>query len=70
MLELIFGMNIQKKNPSVYNNKSYHTYAYVESISEILNINGKEQHIKKFKENFVNDEWLSISYVYKHLKYL
>ena len=45
------GINIwdeysEKKNPSVYNNKSYHTYAYVESISEILNINGKEQHMK------------------------
>lgn len=53
-----------EKNPSVYNNKSYHTYVYVESISEILNINGKEQHIKKFKENFVNDEWLSME---KHI---
>ena len=52
------------KNPSVYNNKSYDTYAYVESVSEILNIDGKEQHIKKFKENFVNDEWLDME---KHI---
>lgn len=53
-----------EKNPSIYNNKSYHTYAYVESVSEILNIDGKEQHIKKFKENFANDEWLDME---KHI---
>lgn len=53
-----------EENPSVYNNKSYDTYAYVESVSEILNIDGKEQHIKKFKENFVNDEWLDME---KHI---
>lgn len=53
-----------EENPSVYNNKTYDTYAYVESVSEILNIDGKEQYIKKFKENFVNDEWLDME---KHI---
>ena len=53
-----------EENPNVYNNKSYHTYAYVESVSEILNIDGKEQYIKKFKENFLNDEWLDME---KHI---
>lgn len=53
-----------EENPSVYNNKTYDTYAYVESVSEILNIDGKEQYIKKFKENVVNDEWLDME---KHI---
>lgn len=53
-----------EENPSAYNNKSYDTYAYVESVSEILNIDGKEQYIKKFKENFANDEWLDME---KHI---
>lgn len=57
-----------EENPSVYNKKPYHTYAYVKSVSEILNIDGKEQYIKKFKENFANDEWLDME---KHiLKFL
>jgi hypothetical protein len=53
-----------EENPNLYNNKPYHTYAYVESVSEILNIDGKEQYIKKFKEDFINDEWLDME---KHI---
>lgn len=53
-----------EENPSVYNKKPYHTYAYVKSVSEIVNMDGKEQHIKKFNENFVNDEWLDMG---KHI---
>ena len=59
-----------EENPSSYNNKTYDTYAYVESVSEIVNMDGKEQYIKKFKENFANDEWLDMEkYILEFLQH-
>lgn len=59
-----------EENPSSYNNETYDTYTYVESVSEIVNMDGKEQYIKKFKENFANDEWLDMEkYILEFLQH-